>query len=53
MNELGKKTPNSFLHLQKELTKNKCSVIIVITNLQVIELERGSIMGGGLRTLVF
>ena len=52
MNALGKKTPNTFLHLQKELTKNKCSVIIVITNLQVIELERGSIMGG-LRTLVF
>ena len=52
MNELGKKRPTHFLHLQKELTKNKCSVIIVITNLQVIELERGSIMGG-LRTLVF
>lgn len=47
-----KKRPTHFLHLQKELTKNKCSVIIVITNLQVIELERGSIMGG-LRTLVF
>ena len=52
MNELGKKTPNSFLYLQKELTKNKCSVIIVISNLQVIESERSSIMGG-LRTLVF
>ena len=51
-NELGKKTPNSFLHLRKELTKNKCSVIIVITNLQIIESERSSTMGG-LRTLVF
>ena len=52
MNELGKKTPNSFLHLQKELTKNKCSAIIVITNLHVIELERDPIMGG-LMTLGF
>lgn len=51
-NELGKKTPNSFLHLRKELTQNICSVIIKIRNLQIIESERSSIMGG-LRTLVY
>lgn len=49
--ELGKKTPNSFLHLRKELTQNICSVIIKITNLQIIESERSSIIGG-LRMLV-
>ena len=52
MNELGKKTPNSFLNLRKELTQNICSVIIEISNLQIIESERRSIMGG-LRTLVY
>ena len=51
-NELGKKTPNSFLNLRKELTQNICSVIIEISNLQIIESERSSIMGG-LRTLVY
>ena len=45
-NELGKKTPNSFLHLRKELTQNICSDIIEITNLQIIESERSSIKGG-------